>query len=495
MRFDIERRAMRGLTHSLIGACAAGLVLGCSGVDRELLEGLFDGRGHGHSGGGHGHGHGGGGAGGGGSDCGFVSSDELLQAVAADVASLDNDDQQFARYLSLVDISNAGVCGADLDEARAALVKLVNSLSIETVVTPLIAIDVDETIFRLDMQVYGWNRAVEVDGTDFVDVWEAIIASSPHAVPFVGAQADAAVDDTGTSVPVLSGNAFVAAASSAPLYYGVLGIPEDVDGFILNELAIDIQANRVDEEVVRAGLGGTGVGRFEFLAERHDIEVRAGFLWQIFSDENGAQALTDDPLSTPPSEEREFAFTLPNGLLAHVLADADGQRIDDSALTLDTDESNFRSVIARSYMKFRAQGVTPTDRLRDIALNDPRFDAEEKEAIRNLYPSGGELARIVDADRIVPAAALARIGLDINDRDPVDATFLEFDRDVDADTAAAELYVSTEELLSNLALLDPALAVLDGGSVDRQDFDALYLDSLCILGVINENQVDPSLCE
>lgn len=491
MRFDIEQSAVRGLRFSWIGACAAGLVLGCSGLDRELIEDLFDGRGHGHSGGGHGHG----GGGGGGNDCEFVSSDEVLLAVANDLNSLDADDRATVRYLSLADLSNAGTCGADLDEARAALVKLVNSLSIDTSPTLLVAIDAAETLYRLDIQDYAWDRAVEVDGTDFVDGWEAIIAASPYAIPFVGAQADAASAATGTTVPVLPGSAFVAAASNAPLYYGLLGIPENIDDFILNEFQIDVAANRLDEEAIRAGLGGTGVGRLEFLAERHDLEIRAGYLWQVFSDEDGAEALIDDPLSTPPSEERELAFTLPNGLLAHVLADEDGQRIDDSALTLDTSESNFRSVIARSYMKFRAQGVAPTDLLRDIALNDPRFDQEEQERIRNIYPSAGELARIVDADRSLPASALARLGLDINDPDPVDATFLEFDRDVDATTAAAELYVSREELLSNLNLLDPAMAVLDGGSLDRQDFDALYLDSLCILGVVNENQVDPSLCQ
>jgi hypothetical protein len=491
MRFDIERRAVRGLRHSWIGACAVGLLLGCSGVDRELLEDLFDGRGNGHSGGGQGHG----GGGGGGNDCGFVSSDEVLRAVADDVNSLDADDQSSQRYLSLTDLSNAGTCGADLDEARAALVKLVNSLSLDPSVSPLVAIDAAETLYRIDVRDYAWDRAVEVDGTDFVDVWEAIVASSPYAVPFVGAQADAAKAATGTSVPVLPGGAFVAAASNAPLYYGLLGIPEDVDGFILDELDIDVAANRVDEEAIRAGLGGTGVGRLEFLAERHEIGNRIGVLWQIFSDEDGAQALIDDPLGTPPSEERELAFTLPNGLLAHVLVDADGQRIEDSALTLDTDVNNFRATIAHSYTKFRAQGVTPTDELREIALNDPRFDVEERETIQNIYPSAGELARIVEDDRILPASALARMNLDIDDRDPISVTFLDFDREVDADTAAGELYVPTEELLDNLGILDPAMAVLDGGRLNRQDFDALYLDSLCILSVVNENTVDPSLCD
>jgi hypothetical protein len=471
--------------------------MGCSGIDRELLENLFDGRDHGHSGGGHGNGdgHGQGGDGGGGDDCGFLSSDDLWRAVAADLSSLDADDRSSQRYLSLADLSNTGTCGAELGEARAALVKLVNSLSIDTVPTPLVAIDADETLYRLDLRDYAWDRPVEVSGTGFVDAWEAIVAASPHAVPFVGADADVAKADTGTAVPVLPGSAFVAAASNAPVYYGVLGVPEDVDGFILDDLGIDVAAHRIDEQVIRAGLGGTGVGRAEFLVERHDLEVRAGYLWQIFSDENGAQALSADPLSTPASEERELVFTLPNGLLAHVLADADGQRIDDSALTLDTAEANFRATIARSYTKFRSNGVLPIDLLRQAALNDPRFDSEEKERIRIVYPAADDLARIVDDDRIPVAAALARIGLDIEARDPIDATFLEFDRDVDADTAAAELYVTRDDLLENLDVLAPALSVLDGGSVDRQDFDAVYLDSLCILSAVNENWIDPSRCE
>jgi hypothetical protein len=499
MRLDVEFRAARGLRQAWIGACAAWLVMGCGAIDRELLEDLFDGRGHGHSGGGHGHGghgHGGSGGGGGGNDCGFITSDDVLANVARDLASLDIDDRSSQRYLSLADRSNAGTCGADLDEARAALVKLVNSLSTDTTLTQLVSIDVGETLYRLDMRDYAWDRAVEVGGTDFVDAWEAIVASSPYAVPFVGDDADGAKLEAGTSVPVLSGSAFVAAASNAPVYYGVLGIPENVDDFILDDLAIDVAENRIEEEAVRAGLGGTGVSGAEFLAERHEIEVRLGYLWQIFSDEEGAQALIDDPLSTPPSAERELAFTLPNGLLAHVLADADGRRIDDSALTLDTDESNFRATIARSYTKFRAQGVQPTDLLRDIALDDPRFDDAEKARIRNLYPTAVELARIVEADRTqFVAAALAGIGLDIDDRDPIDATFREFDRDVDATTAAAELYVSREELLDNLLLLDPAMGVLRDGTLDRQDFDALYQSSLCILGVVNENPVDPAVCE
>jgi hypothetical protein len=94
------------------------------------------------------------------------------------------------------------------------------------------------------------------------------------------------------------------------------------------------------------------------------------------------------------------------------------------------------------------------------------------------------------------ASALARIDIDIEDApEPASEVFLRFDLDVNLEAAAGALLVSAEELEDNLALLDPALGVLANGSVDRDDFDQLYASSLCILSVVNENVVDPDVCE
>ncbi|HTV17487.1 MAG TPA: hypothetical protein VMG12_02420, partial [Polyangiaceae bacterium] len=473
----------------------------CAGVDRDLLEDLFGADGHGHQGGGHG-GHGGGHGGGGGgpiaNDCGgFISSDAVLVSVARDLQSLDREDQAFARYVTLANEANANGCGAALNVSRAALNKLVNSLSTETTVEVPVAVDANETLYRLDLRDFGWDRSIDVDGTVFVDGWEAIIASSPYAIPFEGDDADDAAADSGTSVPVLFGNALVAAATNGPLYYGLLGISDNIDAFVIDDLGVDVAADRQNAEVVRAGLGGTGVGRFEFLAERHDIEFRQGVLWQIFSDENGAEALIDDPLSTPSSEEREITFTLPNGFLAHALAAADGQRLNESALTLDTNENDFVARIARSYINFRAQGVNVTDEIRAFALANPdRFEPEELDQILAIYPADSELRAILDDDtQAFVESALARANVDFDAPDPIHASFVAFDADVDADTAAADLYVSKDDLLNSLNLLDPAMGVLDGGRMDRGDFEFFYLDSLCILGVVNNNTVASASCD
>jgi hypothetical protein len=483
----IGRASVRGLRTSLIGVCAAWLVTGCGPLDRELFEDLFDGRGHGQ--------HHGGGGGPVATPCnGLIFADDLYALVANDLAQLDADDAVFTRYLSLADQANADGCGPVLDGARAALDKLVNSVSLDASQTNLVPVDADLTLYRLDLRDYAWDRPIELDGTTFADAWEAIIASSVYAVPYLGDDADDAVADSGTSVPVLFGDAFVAAVAKAPLYYALLDIPEDIDAFLLHELGIDVDAARADRDVVRAGLDGTGVGSAEFLVERFEIEVRAGSVWQIFSGEGGADAMLADPLGTPDSDERELVFTLPNGLLGHVLADGDGQRLDDSALTLDTNQNDFRALVAASYFRLRSQGVTARDSLRRFVLDDPdAFSPEELEQILAVYPSADDLEAIVLDDRAAFALALDGIGIDISAPEPISLAFAEFDRDVDLDTAAGALLVTSQDLEDNLNLLDPALGVLSQGLVDRDDFNFFYRDSLCILGVVNENA--PAICQ
>lgn len=487
------------LTRSLLGGLgAASLMLSCSAAD-DLLGDLFDHLDDGPSGGHHGPGGGGGSAPF--TPCGNApfTGDDLYAVVANDLARLDADDAQNARYLSVGNSAKAKGCGAALDNERAALNKLVNSLSTETTVSAPVPVDADLTLYRVDLRDYGWDRVVEVDGTDFADGWEAIVASSPYAVPFVGDDADDAAADSGTSIPVLFGNAFVAAASQAPLYYSLLGIPADLDDFLSQGLQIDVPSDRLNDDVVRAGFVGSGPNgsAAESLAERFEIEVRAGAAWQIFAEAGGTLG---DPFSDPlgtPDGERELVFSLPNGFQGHVLADAGGQVRTASDVLLDTNENDFRAKVARSYLRRRAQGVDVQDEVREFALqNTGEFTPAELERILAIYPEQAVLEQLLARDRDVFAQALAAAGLDIDSPEPVSLAFLGFDADVDLATAAGDLMLSSEELEDNLAILDPALGVLgNGGRLDRDDFSALYLNSLCILSIVNNNQPDSLLCD
>jgi hypothetical protein len=521
MKFYHHGASRRGLTPSVIGGlCAAWLGTACSAQSpdavEELQQGLRSGeprRGpqfqrsqqsqqeqelrHSHRGHRRGHGHPGGS---GGAPppvpCNagqLIDQDDLYQTINADLSSLDAEDQPFARYLSLADLANA--CAGSLEDDRAALAKLVNSLSLNAISSPPLAVDAAETLYRVDLRDYDWNRDIVVDGVRFVDAWEAVIASSPYALPFVGDDADDAVADTGTTVPVLFGSAFVAAAASAPLYYALLDIPSDLDDLLSNGLGIDVAGARAAGETVRAGFVADGLlGETQFLAERFEIEVRAGVAWQI--SEFGGD-LFEDPLGNP-SGERELVFTLPNGLQGHVVANANGRVKNASDVVIDVAQSERRALVASSFFRLRAQGVAVEDEVRQFVLDNPGdFNRAERRAIRAVYPAEAELQSLLDADRSnFFAASLARLGQDINDApEPVSQTFADFSADVDLATAAGELMVTAEDLRENLLLLDPVLSVLDGGRIDRADFDQLYASSACTLGVVLENQVDPAVCD
>jgi hypothetical protein len=68
--------------------------------------------------------------------------------------------------------------------------------------------------------------------------------------------------------------------------------------------------------------------------------------------------------------------------------------------------------------------------------------------------------------------------------------YLDFQLRLDADAAEADLQLTKQELLDNLALLNPQLAALaeEGGRVERTVFTNNYLDSFCRLHSVDENQ-------
>jgi len=152
-----------------------------------------------------------------------------------------------------------------------------------------------------------------------------------------------------------------------------------------------------------------------------------------------------------------------------------------------------------------AQGFNETvDEVRDFAeSNRLRFDGEELESIREIYVEIEDFAGIVEDDSESFQRSLGRAGIPIEGADPVSQVFLRFDGDVDIRRAAGDLGLNAELLDNDLRELNPVLQVLRRGSgldvlrpptLDRDDFEALYLESLCILLGASDNQPDPVLC-
>jgi hypothetical protein len=444
----------------------------------------------------HAAGHSGGGSQGAGSTpapvCNPGNQDELFQTINADLAPTDADDRPFARYFTLADRAALVGCGAALDGDRAALSKLINSLSLDASIVAPVPVNADLTLYRIDLRDFAWDRPIVVGGTRFVDAWEALIAQSPYALHYVGDDADDAVAATGTSVPVLLGSALAAAAARAPLYYSLLDIPADADDFLTLDLGIDLPSG----ESTRAGFTAAArAGEAQFLAQRFDLEVRAGVAWQI--SEFGGD-LFDDPLGAARGE-REIVFTLPNGLQGHVLADGNGRVKATSDVLADRSESDGRAQIATSFFRSRAGGVELEDEVRAFVQANPgNFNSAERSAILAAYPAAAQLAQLLASDRdSFFATALERLGLDIDAApEPIAKSLADFNAGVDLATAAGELFLSVDDLRDNLALLDPVFSVLaaTNGRLARHAFDVRYRSAACVFTVVLNNQIDPVLC-
>lgn len=446
-----------------------------------------------------------------GTDCSdqLFTFDDLYEEVSRDLQRLDAEDALTARYIAITNRFTAGVCAdASLDKDRQAIFKLVNALSTEPTVEVPVPINEEQTIFRIDIGDYGWDQPVDVVNADgsvsnFPDKWQAIVANNPYAVEFVGDEADDAKADSQELVPVMFADSMLDVAAIGNLYYALIGVnvQDTLDNFILNDLQIDVNQNLIDEEQVRAGTTKSRISRQDRLVQRDDIEIRQGVLWQSFDFEanDANQSIFEDPFGFAEGGT-EAIFTLANGMLGFVIADADSNIVEDSDILLDTSQNNFRAVTSISCANCHSQGLIPVeDEVRDIALANARvsgLNADEVEQLENVFPTAEEFARIVDNDSSqFYKRALQQASVPLEGGDPVSTVFFRFDQDVVLADAAGDLGLSPEELEDNLNLLEPELAVLRNGVLDRDDFTGLYVASLCVLQAVGDNQPDPAICD
>jgi len=433
--------------------------------------------------------------------------DTLYQEVANDLARQDNDDALTIRYIALTNRFTAGVCAdTTLDKDRQAMFKMMNALSQSTSVRVPEPVDAAQTIYRIDLKDFDWDLAIDVVDANgnlvsFTDSWEAIAANNPYAVVFDGDDADDAKLDSNTQFPVMFADSMLDTATIGNLYYALVGVDvtQTLDNFIAVDLAIDVDQNLIDEDQVRAGTTKSRISRQDRVVQRDEIEIRQGVLWQSFDfadDQN--ESIFDDPFGFAAGGT-EAIFTLPNGMLGYIIADANGVIVEDSDILLDTNQNNFRAVTSVSCSNCHAQGLIPVvDEVREIALANARTSglvADEVEQLRAVYPPASEFAQIVEDDStLFYKNALSRATVDLQGGDPLSSVFFRFDQDMTLEDAAGDLGLLPADLEDNLDLLNPALGVLDQNTLDRDDFTQFYVDSLCRLQIVGDNAPNVDLC-
>jgi len=399
----------------------------------------------------------------------FRRDDEVSGALAADEAALPAEARPFARWLTLVHLANAGASGAVLERYRTAIAELLASLSWSAAPPAVVAVDAERTIFRIDLRELGWSLAT----------WDAIRAGYPYGVA------------RGPRMPeALRADWFVATASRAPLYYTILGLPA-TEAELGHRLGIDLAADVAADRVARAGFNSSGVSVNNRVIERH--ATRSGALWRSydFRSSVGRENVFAHPLDFVPAGG-ELIFNLPDGLQAYMLVDAAGRRIDKAVTTIVSDPRRPDRAVATavSCMGCHASGIIDrADQLREATRE---LAGAERDRIARLHPPARELTALYaqDRDRFLTAlAAIAsapKAGAELAD-EPITLLVARYEAEVGLRLAAAELGLSSSELVARLPRSPPVRQILGalttGGTVPRDSWEAAFPRIVTELGI------------
>ncbi|HVZ34279.1 MAG TPA: hypothetical protein VG963_17750, partial [Polyangiaceae bacterium] len=211
--------------------------------------------------------------------------DALFRVINKDLIVADANDAQFYRYIALSNRFDAGVCADKaLDQDRQALIKMMNMLSNSAKAGRVVPVDTNQTVYRIDLRDFNWNRPVVIDGQGFNDLWEATAANNPFNVQWVGDDANIAIATTRTNFPFQMSNMMMRNSTIGNIYYGIIGVDinQTIDDFISRVLQVDVNDDLLQRTQMRAGTTKSRVSRQDRLVQRDDLVLQPGALWQSF---------------------------------------------------------------------------------------------------------------------------------------------------------------------------------------------------------------------
>jgi len=355
----------------------------------------------------------------------FVGERQLVEALLADVEAQPEERRPFLRYFTIGHLWNdPATTDETLAVTRAAISKLVNSLSNQRRIVPPAPVGPDGLILRIDMRDYGWTDRSH---------WLPLLARYPYGLRHDDALARRLYAAAGSDLPYVRGDWFCHHASRPELYHRLAMIPgprgTDHVGLpgpahaqqrLEQLLGVDLASDYDRDRVARAGIavGKSGVSEHNRIVERHDTSF--GYYW-ISYDSAGSgdrQNHTNFPLGPRfPGRENlaafdhdggEIIFSLPNGLQAYLLTTATGGRLDVGPDKIVQDKArhsgSFVIVNAVSCMGCHKEGmITFTDTIRPPYERRPGDVADK---VRRIYPPRAAMDELVARDREQFLAAL-----------------------------------------------------------------------------------------
>jgi hypothetical protein len=407
----------------------------------------------------------------------FITNDEVVSAIEQDLNSFRGDtSRRFLRYFVLTNLYNSG--DTKLATYRAALFKLLNSLSWDKDIVRPAVIDRDETIVRIDLRDYGW--------TDPAWTWETVLAGYPYGVQLSGSAFARIQILTSTKIPMIRADWFLAAASMPPLYHEILELPSneaDLESCGNNTkrcLHIDTERNLRDSpgvRVVRAGFTESGVSNSNRIVERHRSPFGAYWKSHDFSDNIGEHNIFQHPLDFRRAGG-EIIFNLPNGLQAYLLVNEKGKRIDQAPTNIVFDKGGSRAEIRNglSCMSCHVNGMRSfTD---DVRVTLTALSPYDQTYAESLYVENDVMKKLINEDQERFLAALQKTGVTPG-VEPIAELSERYAKSVDSVTAAHELGLTKDQFLK-AATVNPVLSqlglatLLAGGTVKRDAWEDVF---------------------
>jgi hypothetical protein len=412
----------------------------------------------------------------------FIDERKIVTLVEQDLLNQSQRSRQFLRYFSLAHLYNAGVSELELETYRAALSKLINSLSWHKEITRPAVVDAARTVFRIDLRDYNWTGAT----------WELLLAAYPYALR--SAEGSIVTRVSGVQVPYVRADWFVANASVPPLYHDLLALPRSaVD--LERQLGVDAARDLAEEKnLARAGLRASGVSQNNRVLERH-VSLYGAY-WKSFDFRNSVdqQNVFQHPLGFNPAGS-EIIFNLPNGLQAYLVVDGFQRRINEAPIAIVSDRTSPDDPVirnGRSCMSCHYDGVRHfRDETRSViqANLSGSFDRDKALAI---YPPQENLDRLIerDRDRFRSAVALASgASASAPHEEPINALARRFAADLSLAQAAAEAGLEAAEFRdrvrrsARLAQLGYTQLLVSGGAIKRDAWDRNFDDLVLELGL------------
>lgn len=412
----------------------------------------------------------------------FISAEDAVAIMRADITKRDEADRKFTRYLTLTHLYNVGRPEDELQGYRNGVSKLINSLSWGRKVVNPTPIDPARTILRIDLRDYKWTGKI----------WDVISGADPYGLVYPESKvAQALYEDAGCALPHVRGDWLVAAASRPPLYHEVLQIPA-TEKELETLLRVDAEENIRTYQVARAGFNSSAVSRNNRMIERHESSY--GYYWKSydFGKNVDRQNLFAYPLGPGDAKNHfkhdggELIFSLPNGLQGYMLVNAEGKRILKGPQEIVSDPKRPDRAVENglSCMSCHVKGMLPKDdQIRAHADKNPNsFSEAELKAIRAMYLPKDRFQDLVKEDSGRFRKAVEQTGGQVGTTEPIVSLALLFESELDLPLAAAELTLEPVEFLALLKRspdLTRSLGNLQtlGGTVQRDLFGKLFADA------------------